>query len=125
MEGKKLGEHWILELVGCPEALLDDLDFVKESETEACRLAKAKFLNIATHKFEPQGVTAVVLLAESHLSIHTWPEEGYAGIDIFTCADHLTPGRACEYLIERFQPSSHSTAVIERGTNVPTHPNRL
>ena len=116
MDGEALGEHWILELSGCCAAHLDDVEYVKESAIAACRLAGATFLNLESHRFEPQGVTVVVLLAESHLSIHTWPEKNYAGADIFTCGENMTPGKACEYLAERFSASSRSTVVLERGT---------
>lgn len=115
MDTQALGEHWLLDLSGCPAALLDDLAFVRESAVEACRLAGATLLKLESHRFEPQGVTVVALVAESHLSIHTWPENNYAGVDIFTCGQDMTPGTACEYLAERFEASAQSTVVLERG----------
>ena len=67
-----------------------------------------------SNKFEPQGVTAIALLAESHISIHTWPESNYSAIDIFTCGQNMLPELASQYLIEVFKAEEHSLRVIDR-----------
>jgi S-adenosylmethionine decarboxylase len=85
------GTHLIADLRGCDAALLDDADFLASLVEKAAKAAGATVLDIKVQKFEPQGVTAIALLAESHLSIHTWPEHGYAGADVFTCGDTMTP----------------------------------
>lgn len=72
-------------------------------------------LNIAVHKFQPQGITGIVLLAESHLAIHTWPEFNYTAIDIFTCGDKANPEKALEYLREVLQPKRVEIKKIKRG----------
>ncbi len=72
-------------------------------------------LNIAVHKFQPQGITGIVLLAESHLAIHTWPEFNYTAIDIFTCGDKANPEKALEYLREVLQPKKVEIKKIKRG----------
>ena len=93
-----VGKHCILELYECDEIKLNDEAFVRTTITIAAKLAGATLLNLITHRFEPQGVTGLALLAESHISIHTWPENGYAAVDVFTCGDHTMPDRACEIL---------------------------
>lgn len=93
-----IGKHCILELYGCDPARLDDEAFLRSLITTAVQRAGATLLNLITHHFAPQGVTGLALLAESHLSIHTWPESGYAAVDVFTCGDHTMPERACEIL---------------------------
>jgi len=112
---KSLGVHCILELHGCPAELLDDLVFIQRAIEQGSQAAHSSLLHIASHKFSPQGVTAVGLLAESHLSIHTWPERGYAAVDIFTCGGHTQPERACDVLVQLFQPRSYNLMVLSRG----------
>jgi S-adenosylmethionine decarboxylase len=68
-----------------------------------------------SHKFHPQGVTALGLLSESHISIHTWPEHGYAAADVFTCGDRANPQRACNYLLKAFEATRHSLTKLVRG----------
>ena len=77
-------------------------------------MAKATVLNLMSNKFEPQGVTAIALLAESHISIHTWPESNYSAVDIFTCGRNMSPELASQYLIEALQAEEHSMRIIER-----------
>ena len=78
-------KHVLFTLYECNSELLDDRMFIEQLLFDTAAAAKATFINTISHKFEPQGVTAVTLLAESHISIHTWPEEGKAICDIFTC----------------------------------------
>jgi len=110
-----LGQHCILELYGCPPDLLNDVQHVREAIAEASRRGLSTLLELSSHRFYPQGVTAVALLAESHLSIHTWPECGYAAVDIFTCGETADPRRACDYLLEQFAAGRHSMLVLPRG----------
>ena len=86
-----VGKHCILELYSCDPAKLDDEAFLRTAITNAAKRAGATLLNLITHRFDPQGVTGLALLAESHISIHTWPESGYAAVDVFTCGDHTMP----------------------------------
>tara|TARA_Y100001978_G_C23482349_1_gene332237 strand:- start:253 stop:594 length:342 start_codon:yes stop_codon:yes gene_type:complete len=96
-------KHILFDLKKCSSKLLDDENFIKESLEEASKEAKCEVLKIETHKFEPQGVTGYALLAESHISIHTWPERGVAKCDIFTCNDKNDPVAAIEYLKKKFE----------------------
>ena len=110
-----IGIHCIVELYGCPSKLLNDEQFVKDAVREASQHGLSTLMGEVAHKFHPQGVTALGLLAESHISIHTWPEYGYAAADIFTCGERANPQRACNYLIQQLQASSHSLTKLVRG----------
>jgi len=93
---------------------LNDESFLRCILNRAARLANATVLNLISNKFEPQGVTAIALLAASHISIHTWPESYYSAVDIFTCGQYMMPELASHYLIESLMAKEHSLRVIER-----------
>ena len=115
--GQKLShqsKHLLLELYRCDEEKLNDEPFLRCSLNKAAKIAKATVLNLISNKFEPQGVTAIALLAESHISIHTWPESNYSAVDIFTCGRNMLPELASQYLIEALQAQEHSMRIIER-----------
>ena len=114
-----VGTLCVLELHGCPPDLLNDVLFVRDAVEQASKQSLSTLLELSSHQFYPQGVTALGLLAESHLSIHTWPEHGYAAVDIFTCGDNAEPQRACRYLAGRFAARRHSLVVLPRGVGVP------
>ena len=107
-------KHLLLELYKCDYEKLNDESFLRCSLNRAAKLANATVLNLISNKFEPQGVTAIALLSESHISIHTWPESNYSAIDIFTCGQHMMPEVASQYLIEALKAEEHSLRVIER-----------
>ena len=96
-------KHILFDLIDCPYDLLNDEEFVKDSLLNASITARSPYIKIETHKFEPQGVTGYALLAESHISIHTWPENGIAKCDIFTCNNKNDPMAALEYLKKKFK----------------------
>ena len=107
-------KHFLLELYKCDHEKLDDESFLRFSLNKAAKLANATVLNLISNKFEPQGVTAIALLAESHISIHTWPESNYSAVDIFTCGQNMMPELASQYLIKSLMAKEHSLRVIER-----------
>jgi S-adenosylmethionine decarboxylase len=109
------GRHWILDLHGCPADLLDDHDAIRDRLREVTERFDLTLLGLQSHRFEPQGVTAVGLLAESHFSIHTWPETGFAAIDIFTCGRGDTLDEACLFLIEAFRAEDSRLVRLSRG----------
>jgi len=111
-----VGKHCILELYDCDPSKLDDEAFLRSAITQAAERAGATLLNLITHQFEPQGVTGLALLAESHISIHTWPESGYAAVDVFTCGDHTMPERACAVLSEQLQSQRQNLRSFRRRT---------
>ena len=108
------GIHLLLELYGCNQEKLNDELYLRCQLNSAAKLAQASVLNIVSNKFEPCGVTAIALLAESHLSIHTWPESNYAAVDIFTCGANMKPELASQYLIENLEASNHLLKEINR-----------
>ena len=108
------GNHLLLELYGCNREKLNDELYLRCQLNSAAKLAKASVLNIVSNKFEPFGVTAIALLAESHLSIHTWPESHYSAIDIFTCGRNMKPKLASQFLIESLEASNHLLKTIAR-----------
>ena len=107
-------KHLLLELYKCDSEKLNDESFLRCILNKAAKLANATVLNLISNKFEPQGVTAIALLAESHISIHTWPESNYSAVDIFTCGQNMMPELASQYLIESLMANEHSLRVIER-----------
>ena len=108
------GNHLLLELYGCNRDKLNDELYLRCQLNSAAKLAKASVLNIVSNKFEPFGVTAIALLAESHLSIHTWPESQYSAIDIFTCGRNMKPKLASQFLIESLEASNYLLKTISR-----------
>ena len=110
-----LGKHLLLELKDCNKDVLNDLSFLKNTMLTAAIESGATVLGESFHPFNPHGVSGVVVIAESHLSIHTWPEHNYAAADIFTCGDSVQPERAAEILIEKLGAKSHSVVEIQRG----------
>ncbi|MEY3749664.1 MAG: hypothetical protein RLZZ631_255 [Cyanobacteriota bacterium] len=111
-----VGKHCILELYDCSAHKLDDEAFLRSTITSAVQLAGATLLNLISHKFEPQGVTGLALLSESHLSIHTWPESRYAAVDVFTCGDHTMPDRACLELVRALDAADYNLRSFRRET---------
>ena len=107
-------KHLLLELYRCDYEKLNDESFLRCTLNRAAKLAKATVLSLMSNKFEPQGVTAIALLAESHISIHTWPESSYSAVDIFTCGQKMLPELASKYLIEVLNAEEHSLRVIKR-----------
>ena len=107
-------KHFLLELYRCDNDKLNDESFLRCTLNRAAKLAKARVLNLISNKFEPQGVTAIALLAESHISIHTWPESNYSAVDIFTCGQNMLPELASQYLIEALKAEEHSLRIIVR-----------
>ena len=107
-------KHFLLELYRCDYEKLNDESFLRCTLNNAAKLANATVINLISNKFEPQGVTAIALLAESHLSIHSWPEENYSAVDIFTCGQNMKPELSCKYLIEALMAKEHFLRVINR-----------
>lgn len=110
-----LGTHILLDLKGCNPELLDDLQFIQQSMVGAADEAGATIVGEKFHKFNPIGVTGIVAIAESHLCIHTWPEYGYAAVDIFTCGEEFKPHKAADMIIARLQCGRPTVTEIQRG----------
>lgn len=113
--GHFLGNHFLVELAGCKYSDLNDHKLVEQQMLLAARFAKATIVTSSFHKFNPYGVSGVVVISESHISIHTWPELGYAMIDVVTCGNEAIPSLAVEYFLEWLNPSEHNTMQLLRG----------
>ena len=107
-------KHVLFKLEGCPFSTLNDEEHIKFCLFHAAEASHSKVLKIETQKFVPQGVTGFALLAESHLSIHTWPEKGVAYCDIFTCGEKCLPELAVQYLTEAFKAAETISQEYER-----------
>lgn len=112
---KALGCHIVAELSLCDPEILTDLERVQKAMVEAAEVANAEVREVVFHRFIPHGVSGVVVISESHLSIHTWPEIGYAAVDIYTCGSHTDPMLALQYLSRQFKCNRMTTTTISRG----------
>jgi S-adenosylmethionine decarboxylase len=112
---ESLGRHLLLELYDCSSEVLENLESVKTAMVEAARRAEATIIDVVFHEFNPFGISGVVVISESHLSIHTWPEHRYAAVDIFSCGDTLKPAEAANYLVEQFGAGRASCVEVKRG----------
>ncbi|MCH8897434.1 MAG: adenosylmethionine decarboxylase [Chloroflexi bacterium] len=110
-----LGKHLLLELKECNPQLLNDLDYIRNSLLRAAEDLGVHVVGESFHQFSPQGVTGILSIAESHISIHTWPEYGYAAADIFTCGSSFQPLQAAEILIEQLESKDQDITEIPRG----------
>ena len=110
-----LGRHLLLELKICNEEVLDDLGFLKNCLNEAAIQSGATVVGESFYHFSPCGVSGVVNIAESHIAIHTWPEYGYAAVDVFTCGDDVDPERAARLITEKLEAQEHSLIELRRG----------
>lgn len=112
---KSLGKHLIVELYECNYERINDVVQVERIVTEAVKLSNATIVQPVFHQFSPHGVSGVVVIAESHFSIHTWPEYGYCALDIFTCGDQIDSDASLEFLKREFRAKNMSVMDIKRG----------
>ncbi|WP_422443769.1 adenosylmethionine decarboxylase [Thermoanaerobacterium sp. DL9XJH110] len=112
---KALGRHILAEIYDCDPNVLNDRELIEEILVKAALEAGAEVREVAFHKFSPQGVSGVVVISESHLAIHTWPELGYAAVDVFTCGERVNPWDACNYISERFNAKHMTASEVKRG----------
>lgn len=110
-----LGRHLLLELKDCNPEVLNDLKFLKECLYEAARKIGATVVNECFHEFNPHGISGVIVISESHLCIHTWPEHSYAAVDIFTCGEAVDPERAVKPLVDKLGCKNLSFIELKRG----------
>lgn len=110
------GRHVTMDLRNVPFTTLDDLEFLRSTLKEAAGRCGATIVDESFVKFDPQGVTGVLVLSESHLSIHTYPEEGFAAVDCYTCGRTVDPEVACAYIFERLGGKIAGYRALQRGT---------
>jgi len=115
MQRKHLGEHYILELFDCDNKLLNDVEGIKEIMIAAAVAANATIVTKYFHQFSPYGISGTIVIEESHFNIHTWPEHGFAAVDLFTCGDSLQPEKAKSLIIRELKSQNHDYSTIKRG----------
>ena len=111
-----LANHQIVEFNGCEEAKIDNSDFVRKIFLEAAKLGSATIVSECFHEFSPYGLTGVLVIAESHISIHTWPEHKYAAVDIFSCGNKVDYNKIIDYLKDKLKCKNFSSTSINRGS---------
>jgi len=114
VERKFLGTHIIAELYGCDPALLDDVEFITSTLLESAEKTKVTVVDYISRKFEPQGVSVVVIISESHITIHTWPEFKYAALDFYTCGEE-DPEPAVREIAQKFKTKELVLFRADRG----------
>lgn len=121
---KTLGRHVIAEFYDCSRERLQDADFIRGLMLATAEHIGATIVAESFHTFSPQGVSGAVIIAESHLSIHTWPENGYAAVDIYTCGG-LNPREGCDYLAENLLAGETRLHEIVRGLPADTEQHHI
>ena len=110
-----LGKHLLLELIDCDAALLNDIEYLRKVVSDTARQIGATVIKDSFYQFTPQGVSGVLIIAESHISIHTWPEYSFAAVDVFTCGDVIDPKNAVKPFVEKLKAVSSSYVEMKRG----------
>jgi len=115
MKIEQLGRHILVEFYNCNKEILNDHRMIEKHMKQAALEANATIVQSIFHLFNPWGVSGAVVISESHLTIHTWPEYGYAAVDLFTCGDEVNPWDAFNYLSEKLQAGRVETTEVPRG----------
>lgn len=110
-----LGTHLLVELYECDVAALDDVTGIETAMVEAALAGGATIIDRRFHRFAPHGVSGVVVIAESHLTIHTWPEHAYAAVDVFTCGSSVDTEACARFLCARLGSRRNTTVTLDRG----------
>ncbi len=110
-----IGHHYIVEGSGCDPEVISRVEQVEQILVRAAEVANVQVWAISFHRFAPNGVSGVVVISESHLSVHTWPEARYVALDIFTCGDDAKPEKAVEYALKRFGAKNVHITEVTRG----------
>ena len=112
---KTLGVHLLLDLENCDQKILDDLNIIKQTLIIAAQRSGALIMGETFHKFTPVGVTGIVSIAESHISIHTWPEFKYAAVDIFSCGEDFDLESCVKVISDNLKCNHITRKTIKRG----------
>jgi len=109
-----IGRHWLVEYYECDEALLASCELVEQALRAAVDEMSATYVTSKFHHFSPLGVSGVIVIAESHVTIHTWPEHGYAAVDIFTCGE-MDSQKGIDFLKAQLSSKRVAQEFLERG----------
>jgi S-adenosylmethionine decarboxylase proenzyme len=112
---KTLGRHLLVEFYQCENRVISDVRKIEEIMVGAAKHAKATIVDVVFHNFNPNGISGVIVIQESHLAIHTWPEFNFASVDIYTCGSKVNPWRAYEYLHRHFKAKNVTAMEMKRG----------
>jgi len=112
---QNLGNHLIVEMYDCDPAIINDVELVESAMKQAVKISGARMVQSVVHRFNPHGISGVIVIEESHFSVHTWPEYGYCALDIFTCGTEVDYYSALDSLKEAFQSNHISVSEIKRG----------
>ncbi len=110
-----IGYHYIIEATGCDPKILADSKRLRDILTESAKVGKMDIRIVHFYKFSPTGVSGMIVVSESHISIHTWPEEGYAAIDVYICGTKSEPEKTIEYILEHIKAKYAHITEIKRG----------
>jgi S-adenosylmethionine decarboxylase len=119
-----MGRHVIAEMWGCNFDKLNNMEYLEKTFVDAALHSGAEVREVAFHKFAPQGVSGVVIISESHLTIHSFPEHGYASIDVYTCGDRIDPNVAAKFISEALEAETCENVELPRGMG-PVEMNKL
>ncbi len=112
---KTLGRHLLVELYDCDSKVISDVRTIENIMVGAAKAAKATIVDVVFHNFNPNGISGVIVIAESHLTIHSWPEYNFASIDIYTCGSTVNPWKAYDYLYKNFKAKNVTAMEFKRG----------
>ena len=115
LEITALGRHVLIEFYGCPSEVIENNALIEQHMRGAADYSGATIVESVFHHFNPYGVSGAVIIAESHLTIHTWPEYGFASVDVYTCGDSVNPWKAADYLSEKLQAKKTESFEVPRG----------
>ncbi|WP_330648089.1 adenosylmethionine decarboxylase [Metaclostridioides mangenotii] len=115
MKLKQLGKHLLIEYYECDSKILKNTSLIEKYMIESAKVAQATIVESVFHTFSPWGVSGVIVIEESHLAIHTWPEYGYAAVDLFTCGNTIKPFTAFKFLEEKLKAERYDLTEISRG----------
>lgn len=118
MDYSTYGRLFVADAWGINFDLINDVQFLKQIMVDALIENRATILSVQEHQFTPQGVTILILLSESHLSIHTYPEKGFAGLDCYTCGTTIDPQAIIEQILSQLKPKQVYTKKLTRGTGM-------
>lgn len=110
-----LGRHCIADISHCKIKKLDNVDFIKKILIESAKECNLHVVNDMFYKFNPIGVSGILVLSESHITIHTWPEYDFVAIDAFTCGKNMNPNEVCEKVATKFKGIITNIKKIDRG----------
>ena len=112
---QSMGHHYIVEASGCDPKIISSIEKVQQILVKASEISGAQVWAISVSRFPPNGVSGVIVISESHISTHTWPEYGYGALDFYTCGDAVDPEKGIFYAVEAFGASTSHITEITRG----------